>query len=266
MHQHESGLLCTALFAYREGMTATGRILADQKWKEYRSGGPNTVTADIWATLPSGRGDTTLTNSCTVDLIAIVIVLRGYITSQLIQNTFWNFGFKSTCDEVDMDARPLACEFLQQRFYLTYVQGVEMRVPGNRIGRILFKTFWTKDNLSPEKRKGLIRGIALGLANVNNHVPILNDLIQRLLYLTSDSTVYYDQERLAERRWRSLEDASPTPALPEHPSTLYEISMEIGITLPRLVEFRRSIHHIELFELWGCDFPDVLQAFISWDL
>lgn len=175
-------------------------------------------------------------------------------------------GLLPTGSDVDALERPLDVEYLQQRFYLAIADGVVTRMPGNRIARILFRTFWTREVLRPAKAKGLARGMCLSLRLQNSHVPLVNDLIERILFLTEGAKVYYDADWISRIRSGSITVSQDRVAYQEHPMSVQEIADHIGATVQELWALRYEIAGISFGELFGShETAGVVTKLMAWD-
>jgi hypothetical protein len=230
-----------------------------------------TLEAEIEGTQPSGAGHTTLNNSQGVDVPIHALEQHDLNISDddlevVVRGCFSHFGFVITYDCVHLNERPLDVEFLQQRFYLALDGATTRRVPGNRIGRILARTFWTDKPLNLNKKKGFLRGVALGLEKSNRHVPIINDLLHRILELTSSVAAYYDEDTMKKLRWKAETDFEPI-AFNEHPGSEQEIADHIGRPVTEIQELRAHIRTMPLFGFLNTpSTQDLVEAFLDWDL
>ena len=222
------------------------------------------IGAAIEGTQPSGRGDTTINNSGGVDEGLHEVEHLGNVTEQSIRDVFWSMGHVTTIGKVVYNERPLDVEFLQQRFYLAVLDGNTVRFPGNRIGRVIARTFWTKEKLCVKKKKALVRGMVLGLRTINAHVPVLNDLLTSLELDTRDSGVYKDKEMIARERRDDFTTCASGQT--EHPSSATEIASHLGVPLNKFNELREAARKVTVLELWGQDNHDVINALLDWDL
>jgi len=235
--------------------------------------GSSVLSAKIMGTQPSGAGNTTLNNSLQVDELvhaieeALSLGEEGGLGSleALVRRVASEFGFNITYDQPPVNKR-LNVEFLQQRFYLAIINGATTRAPGNRIGRILGRTFWTCMALNEKKKLGFLRGIALGLRVVNNHVPVINDLMNRILELTEGHRPYYDEDAIKRRRWQEEADFKPFP-YEEHPESVAEIADCIGRPASELVALRQHLRNIPLYGFLNPkELEPLVESLLDWDL
>lgn len=221
---------------------------------------------------PSGRWDTTIGNSLTVELCARFVLNTinpacdpGALLTA-INNGYAYFGFKAESYDLTLD-NILSAEFLQQRFYLVDANpyGVQ-RAPGNRIGRILFRTFWTKDRLSDAKARGLMRGIAMSLYPQNTHVPIINTLLKCILDKTCSVNPYFDNDW---RRKRRFTDHIPGGfQFKEHPASKLELAHTLGVGLEEILTLERHLLKTDLGTRLCMDdeCQYILHKLAQWDL
>jgi hypothetical protein len=165
-----------------------------------------------------------------------------------------------------MVERPLDVEYLQQRYYLAIKDGRELRAPGNRIGRILLRTFWTKDRLKDIKYLGLLRGIALSLIVQNNHVPIINDLFRAIVEVTSGVVVYLDKEWT--QKVKQFTPSADRVSFQEHPGCVDELAMHLGVSSQQVRDLRGECSRVNLGShlCLAAGFEPILNALASWDL
>jgi len=78
----------------------------------------------------------------------------------------------------------LDVEFLSGYFY--ELNGT--LIYGPKPGRVLMKTFWHIGKLKPSKRRAWLRGVALGLVRDTSFIPVLRDVIRKILDLTEGSS------------------------------------------------------------------------------
>jgi hypothetical protein len=261
MHIHESGQKMSENFARICNVNI--QVLNRLRTKRYNTKIDNgVITAYVEQTQASGSSDTTLNNSSNSDFL-LHVVERDFSRGQFdIATSLLPYGHVAV---VQVCKHILEADFLQQRFYLALDEwGETTRAPGNKIGRILIKTFWTRENLSDVKMRGLARSIATGLICINNHVPIINDLLKRILEITEGTRPYFDYEMRQKRRWR--ETTRTTKIRDEHPDALFEIANYLSLDVNRLQLMREHIRSIEWGQTWGSDFTAEFEAFAVWDL
>jgi hypothetical protein len=250
------------------GLHKEAAYFATQHRKRYRSQKrSDPVTAEINGTQPSGRGDTTLNNSGTVDTMLHALLEPGDLLSkEAIHNLIWNLGFSPKIEVVNWRNNVLSVEFLQQRMYPALVDGVRKIHPGNRLGRVLFRTFWTRDSLKVEKKRGLMRAIALSLYADNRHVPIINDVLKRILQLTIRDKPYEDTDLRADKRRIIDTDPIVNYDLRETPETLGLIAQALSLPVTDLMRMRATIRKLPLFSCWGEEHAEIFRALAKWDL
>jgi hypothetical protein len=115
-----------------------------------------------------------------------------------------------------------------------------------------------------EKKKGLVRGMVLGLKAINAHVPVLNDLLHALEVDTRGTKVYRDKEMIARERREDFTFENVGQL--EHPLCATEIAEHIGVPLEDLNDFRKTARAVKVFDLWGGQHSFIIQKFLDWDL
>jgi hypothetical protein len=253
------------------GEKEVAQVLRTDDWKDYNCRIQNTrIRASIKGTQPSGTGDTSISNSIEVHVILEEVdrTWNGGDADALMNHvvmTSADLGFLAQAELVDSVRDPLEVEYLQQRFYLVAGEST-IRVPGNRIGRILLRTFWTKDRLKPHKNLGLMRGIALSLYKQNNHVPILNDLFRAILEKTEGVRVYYDKDW--KRKMMFLTPDCDRVLHEEHPATELELAEALDVSLGQIQALRLEMRKVDLGAhlAVGPEFKELVDKLAKWDL
>jgi hypothetical protein len=104
------------------------------------------------------------------------------------------------------------------------------------------------------------------LEKSNRHVPIINDLLHRILELTSSVAAYYDEDTMKKLRWKAETDFEPI-AFNEHPGSEQEIADHIGRPVTEIQELRAHIRTMPLFGFLNTpSTQDLVEAFLDWDL
>jgi hypothetical protein len=278
MHVHRESQLSVSRILNNLNCDTSATVVRRDIWKRYvydkvlpKDLGNKKVSirVRIRGTQPSGRGDTTFGNSVTVDMLCheVIYSYQGLLTSQTfcthLEQTCARYGFLVETAQVNTRERPLDVEFLQQRFWRVIGKQYE-RAPGNRIGRILIRTFWTKDRLKTAKNIGLMRGIALSLHKQNTHVPLVNTLLQRILEITSKTIVYYDREWSKKIKYMVPAECEHE----EHPLSKAELAMTLGVTLQQVLDLDNELSTLTFGSLLADDpkFADIIRQLALWDL
>jgi hypothetical protein len=280
MHHHARSHDLTVAVLRHLGQHQLAHDLENSLWKKISSKhGGNKTRARVRGTQPSGRGDTTLSNSFVVGNGCVVIAHRATDKVRLeavIYNVFWNMGFLVETTTLPPQSHPLEVEYLQERYYKTAESHV--RMPGNRIGRILLRTFWTKDRLSDVKSLRLMRGIALSLYAKNAHVPISNDLLWAIIEQTQGVSAHLDRERVQNIRWQYegeipvwanrviVRKAGFPEAYTEHPDTESELAEVLNVTVGQIRLLRTQCKTVRMGSLLGAGCDDILLKLAAWDL
>jgi hypothetical protein len=247
----------------------TAGMLAGQKIKRLRHKDKK-VSATIVGTQPSGRCDTTINNSPQTEEICQFAHFTSLETglpmsSGLLIRAAHVFGHVLKLERHPKTHVYLG-DYLQQRLLTAVVDGRVTRHPANKLGRILLKTFWTRERLSKKKQMGLMRAISLSLIKQNRHNPILIDLLERILFLTQGYKLHYDIDlRSKIRGWLDM-DQICSYNLQEHPNAIIELSEIYDLPVSRLVQFRRYVSRIDPPLILKEEFADVYQRLALKDL
>lgn len=269
MHVHKAALKIFPKMLRRFDFEDEAALLEADRVKSYRVRVRGALLkARIKNTQPSGRGDTSGSNSAIVDILIHACLEAwkpGQALADVVYSECWRLGFLVTIDVVDMRLRPLDLDFLQQRMYLALDGQRTIRAPGNKIGRVLLRTFWTRDRLNKRKYLGLLRGIACSLEKQNRHVPILNDLFSTILERTKGVTPYLDRDWVAKIRY-----VKPTLGrhFEEHPAAVAELAEHLGVTNACVQRMRVEMRNCNLGAnlCIGAEFAVLLDALAAWDL
>jgi hypothetical protein len=206
-----------------------------KRWHEDR------VTATVRYALPSGRNDTTLTNSS----YTLAIILEHFgsynpnydgtaedLERELVNN-FADGGFVMKSKVCDFGVGTV---FLQRRFFR--VNEVDYRVPGPRPGRILLRLFVTDQAQSYHKDRSTILDMARCVLAAANFVPIVNDLAIRLVDTVTDASV---GNRIRSFICAAQNYQEHRNNFTEHVDSVFEMSVEYGVAIEDLEHLRSQI-------------------------
>jgi hypothetical protein len=283
MHHHARTHDFTVAALHHVGQHKVADDISNSLWKTIKIRHRGSVTKiRVRAGQPTGRGDTTVSNSS----ITYEGVLRAFariegggvvdwrLVQRIIEEAFAGMGFVAEVECVDSVATPLEVEYLQERYYLTR-EGV--RMPGNRVGRILLRTFWVRDRLSPIKNLRLMRGIALSLLGKNTHVPIINDLLFAIIKTTQGTTAHIDSDLRSRLAWapddklRRLAGkrhigAHELVGYHEHPRSVDELAEALSVAPCEIRALRAECKRVEMGLLLGSNCKPLLKKLAAWDL
>jgi hypothetical protein len=201
------------------------------------------------ATMPSGYFYTSCGNTWVTSMMFSYALTNDWNPRDFA----YECGFHLKIDQSNPVTNPLKGKFLQKRFYLT-TSGE--RWAGPLIGRTFAKAFW---HLGPIKNLGVamkhVKAVVLSLYNDCHHIPLMNDLFDRLLEICSDvdCTDIVQNQYEKDFRPRSTDCAS------EHPDTELELCDLYHIDLNRLRAWRCKLRQWR----WGELIEDQFEE--EWD-
>jgi len=178
----------------------------------------------VWATMASGDGCTIHFNS-----IILMLVLDSYMNQKGDKLDFVTFchelGFTVTYQNHSI-ADIIKVDFLQSRMWPT-ADGT--RVFGPKPGRIMARFFYIdRFHRNENFYKAEARTMAKGLLSIASHVPIINDICQRVIQLTGHledaRIVNEDPEEIQSWRVGSYELESPLCVT--EMASLYSLTVE----------------------------------------
>lgn len=152
-------------------------------------------------------------------------------------------GFSVTFKECNPFVDPLMVDFLQCRPWLAKRGN---RVFGPKPGRILSRFFWIDKTFGKERRYLMeLKTMVIGLWPLASHVPIINDLLLRLIVLLRDvqpaREKFYGPDELA--KW--FEGASED----EHSETVTEMCQLYNLQFDEIDDLRQRCRE------WNFDGP-----------
>jgi hypothetical protein len=229
--------------------------------RRYNSQG---MCLEVTGTQASGQGDTIVNNS---DNVAppVIFALNHNVG---IVDAYEAVGMKCKAHTGVFYPGSLDLEFLQSRMYKCVWEEGDGFLFAPRIGRIIIRAFWVSDPLGPKKLKGHAVEVAIGLKAVANHVPIINDIADRISYLGARDKIRPHKCR-EQRRWESLTEFSATPVAEayEHPDSETDIAALYDVSVDQVRQYRSFLRSWE----WGVDISppehsDLVKAFYRIDL
>lgn len=210
----------------------------------------------------SGFGDTITTNTLNV----APPVIFGLDNRLPLDRVFASVGMHCKEESGVFVPGSLNMEFLQRRLYKCR-DGLEDGFRfGPRIGRILVRAFWV--DVKPGKHyKGYARAIAEGILATAGHVPLINDICNRVIMLTEGHKARFDLEARRKASFLELFDVLEDKPVEEHPDTLVDVAQLYDVDVALLVRYRAFLSQWE----WGVALDpewatDLVLALIRIDL
>lgn len=220
-------LYCNAMIYKKLGWTEEYRYSKDTIDKIYKirpgfGGGKGKIMVN--GTQASGKWDTLGGNS--LPMLGIATYCSTFSLNP--REILFQAGY--VCTGPSCSAFELKADFLQNLPYPSSDDGIRF---GPKIGRIISRTFWHDHRLSPDKCLPFALGIMVGMANDIMHIPILNDLFNRL-------------QELVQKPWFAKKKnvqaliQSDTPAR-EHQDCLNLLADRYGVGVDELQRYRTYI-------------------------
>jgi hypothetical protein len=125
--------------------------------------------------------------------------------------------------------------FCSNAFYPTSDRGY---VPAPTIGKCLTKLCYTTSTIRKGGERAHMRGVALGLLALTNHVPLLHDYITRVLELTAGAHGKEFQRALAAARMKYLPGTKHDPAAhgDEYVAHMYGVTVDAVSQVRKLIQ------------------------------
>lgn len=228
-HTIDEILECNALIYEKLGWheeVAYSRATIEKVYKIRPGFGGAKGTIKVVGTQASGKWDTLGGNSLPMLGIARFCIQ----TKQYVRDVLFKAGY--VCTGPKCGATELKADFLQNLPYPTSDDGIRF---GPKIGRILSRTFWHDQPLSPDKCLPFALGVMIGMANDIQHIPILNDLFARLQEIVS-------KPWFAKKKNVHALTQSEFPAA-EHPRTIHLLADRYQVDYQQLLSLRQYVRN-----------------------